>query len=119
MATPKMQRRKPGEHPVSSGTDKPSPNLVPLGVNRTSMGWTNDLWAARRNCDACLLCDGGSEPLVYSRLRRRVCNGIGLRLSARRMALRDNRGNLDHRRLSALAHTLIMQLHNSIFYDIL
>src|SRR4029077_1528094 len=37
MATPKMQRRKPGEHPVSSGTDKPSPNLVPLGVNRTSM----------------------------------------------------------------------------------
>jgi quercetin dioxygenase-like cupin family protein len=32
-----MQRRKPGEHPVSYGTDKSSLNLVLLGVNRTSM----------------------------------------------------------------------------------
>jgi hypothetical protein len=37
MATSKMQRRKPGEHPVSYGTDKLSLNLVPLGVNRISM----------------------------------------------------------------------------------
>src|SRR5947209_20186308 len=44
MATPKMQRRKPGEHPVSSGTDKPSPNLVHLGVNRTSMDRTLVIW---------------------------------------------------------------------------
>jgi hypothetical protein len=46
--------------------------------------------------------------------RRRVCDGIGLRLPARRMALRDNRGNLDYRCPSALAHTLIIQLHNSV-----
>ena len=32
-----MQRRKPGEHPVSHGTDKLSLNLVLLGVNRISM----------------------------------------------------------------------------------
>src|SRR5882762_6106011 len=37
MATSKMQRRKPGEHPVSEGTDKLSLNLVLLGVNRISM----------------------------------------------------------------------------------
>src|SRR5712672_423406 len=37
MATSKMQRRKPGEHPVSYGTDKQSLNLVVLGVNRISM----------------------------------------------------------------------------------
>jgi hypothetical protein len=32
-----MQWRKPGEHPVSYGTDKLSLNLVLLGVNRISM----------------------------------------------------------------------------------
>src|ERR1700738_813492 len=37
MATSKMQRRKPGEHPVSYGTDKLSLNLVLLGVSRISM----------------------------------------------------------------------------------
>jgi len=37
MATSKMQRRKPGEHPVSYGTDKLSLNLVLLGVNRISI----------------------------------------------------------------------------------
>src|SRR3981189_3478889 len=39
MATSKMQRRKPGEHPVSHGTDKLSLNLVLLGVNRISMDY--------------------------------------------------------------------------------
>jgi hypothetical protein len=32
-----MQRRKPGEHPVSYDIDKLSLNLVLLGVNRISM----------------------------------------------------------------------------------
>jgi hypothetical protein len=43
MATSKMQRRKPGEHPVSYGTDKLSLNLVLLGVNRISMEYTSML----------------------------------------------------------------------------
>src|SRR5438132_10176545 len=51
MATSKMQRRKPGEHPVSQGTDKSLPNLVLLGVSRISREQGSARRIARRRID--------------------------------------------------------------------
>jgi hypothetical protein len=66
------------------------------------LGWINGLRALRCNCDAHLLCTGGSEPMVHPCFRRRVCDGLGLWLPPRCVALRPRRGNLDNRCASAM-----------------
>ena len=57
-------------------------------------GCTHNIWAGRRYCNADVLCPGGPQPLVHSRVRWSVCAGVSLWLHARRLALRDYRSHL-------------------------
>jgi hypothetical protein len=75
------------------------------GTLRLSRGSPHTLWAACRNRDADLLRLGRSKPLVRSCIRGRLCTGIDLWLSTRRVALRGCRGNLGRRGRTPMAKT--------------
>src|ERR1700743_873617 len=67
-----------------------------------SYGFTHDVWSFCSDSHVGNLCAGDSQSWVDTRIRRRLCPRIRLRISGRRVALRTGRGYLVARRRASL-----------------
>jgi len=63
---------------------------------------SSDIWFACDSGDARVLCPGGSQSVVDSGVRRRLCIGFDLRLPPRRLAFRAGGSRLESGRVTAV-----------------